>query len=345
MGIFTKDIGIDLGTASVLVYVKDKGIVLREPSVVAVDERLHTIIAVGQAALDMMGRTPSGTTVIRPLRNGVISDYDLTERMLHYFLKQVLGKFSVFRPRVVVCVPSGVTEVERRSVVEAASDAGARDTRLIEEPIAAAIGARLPVTQAGGCMVVDIGGGTSDIAVISMSAPVVTQSVRVAGDSVDEAIVKHMRRRHNLHIGERTAEQIKFQLAVVSPEPAVGTMDVTGRSVITGMPRTAHITAEEICEAIEEVASTIVEAIHSVLERTPPELASDIHETGIVLTGGGALLGGLTRRIQTSLRIPCSVAETPVDCVARGTGYALENLELYGDLIYDYRKPVRYDFT
>ena len=344
MSVFTRDIGIDLGTASVLVYIKGKGIVLREPSVVAVDETTHTIIDVGTGALNMLGRTPRGISAIRPLKNGVISDYDLTERMIHYYLKQVLGRFSFARPRVVVCVPSGVTELERRSVVEATMDAGSMDTRLIEEPVAAAIGAGLPVTKAGGCMVVDIGGGTTDIAVISMSSAVVKESVAMAGDKVDEAITKHMRRRHNLHIGERTAERIKIQLAVVSPEPAVGAMDITGRSIISGLPRTEHIEAAEISEAVEEVAVAIIEAIHSVLERTPPELASDIYQNGITLTGGGALLGGLSRRIQTSMRIPCQVADNPADCVVRGTGMALENMELYGDLVYDYRKPVCYDF-
>ena len=344
MGVFTRDIAIDLGTASVLVYIKGKGVVLREPSVVAVDEYTHTIIAVGDEALKMLGRTPQGIRAIRPLRNGVISDYDLTERMIHYYLRQVLGRFTFLRPRVVVCVPSGVTEVERRSVVDATIDAGSMDTKLIEEPVAAAIGAGLPVTKAGGCMVVDIGGGTTDIAVISMSSAVVKESVPVAGDKVDEAIIKYMRRRHNLHIGERTAEQIKKQLAVVSPKEAQGAMDVTGRSIISGLPRTEHIEAAEISEAIEEVVAAIVEAVHSVLERTPPELASDIYENGITLTGSGALLGGLPERIESALRLPCHLADEPGDCVVRGTGMALENMELYGDLVYDYRKPIRYDF-
>lgn len=344
MGVFTRDIAIDLGTASVLVYIKGKGIVLREPSVVAVDEISHTIIAVGDQALNMLGRTPRGIQAIRPLKNGVISDYELTERMIHYYLRQVLGRFSLSRPRVVVCVPSGVTEVERRSVVEATADAGSMDTKLIEEPVAAAIGAGLPVTRAGGCMVVDIGGGTTDIAVISMNSAVVKESVPLAGDKVDDAIIKYMRRRHNLHIGERTAERIKTQLAVVSPEPAMGAMDVTGRSIISGLPRTEHIEAAEISDAIEEVAAGMIEAIHSVLERTPPELASDIYQNGITLTGNGALLGGLCRRVQESLRLPCFLAEHPGDCVVRGTGMALENMELYGDLVYDYHKPIRYDF-
>ena len=335
---------MDLGTASVLVYIKGKGIVLREPSVVAVDEYSHTIIAVGDKALQMLGRTPRGIQAIRPLKNGVISDYELTERMIHYYLRQVLGRFSLSRPRVVVCVPSGVTEVERRSVVEASADAGSMDTKLIEEPVAAAIGAGLPVTKAGGRMVVDIGGGTTDIAVISMNSAVVKESVPLAGDKVDEAIIKYMRRRHNLHIGERTAERIKMQLAVVSPEPPVGAMDVTGRSIISGLPRTEHIDAAEISEAVEEVAAGIIESVHSVLERTPPELASDIYQNGITLTGNGALLGGLCRRVQSALRLPCFLADTPGDCVVRGTGMALENMELYGDLVYDYHKPVRYDF-
>ena len=343
LGFFTRDIGMDLGTASVLVYIKGKGIVLREPSVVAVDEYSHTILAVGEKALTMLGRTPKGISAIRPLKNGVISDYELTERMIHYYLRLVMGRFNFARPRVVVCVPAGVTEVERRSVVEATADAGSMDTKLIEEPVAAAIGAGLPVTKAGGCMVVDIGGGTTDIAVISMSSAVVKESVTIAGDKVDEAIIKHMRRNHNLLIGERTAERIKMQLAVVAPEPPMGAMDVTGRSVLSGLPRTAHIEAAEISQAVEEVATAIIETIHSVLERTPPELASDIYQNGITLTGGGALLGGLCRRVQTELRIPCTLAENPADCVVRGTGMALENMELYGDLVHDYRKPVRYD--
>lgn len=344
MPLFARDIGVDLGTASVLVYIKGKGVVLNEPSVVAVDEQAHSIIAVGQDALRMMGRTPKNVSVVRPLKNGVISDYDLTERMLHYYLRKVLGRFSFFRPRIVVCVPSGVTEVERRSVVEATLDAGAGDVRLIHEPVAAAIGAGLDVSKAGGTIVVDIGGGTTDIALISMNSPVLIDSFRIAGDAVDEAIIKHMRKRHNVLIGDRTAEQIKIQIGIVSPEPPVGTMDVTGRNIINGLPVTTHITAEEISQAIEEPASQIIEAIHSVLERTPPELASDVYTRGITLTGGGALLSGLPRRILTSIKVPCTIAEHPVQCVVLGTGKALENLDAYGDLIEDYRKPVRYDF-
>lgn len=339
-----RDIGIDLGTANTLIYMKGKGIILREPSVVAVDIRNDTVKFVGDEAKEVVGRTPASIVAVRPLKDGVIADFDIAASMLQLFIKKTLGSVTFNRPRVVICIPSGVTAVERRAVREVAFKAGARQVAIVEEPMAAAIGAGLPVAEPTGCMVVDIGGGTTDIAVISMSSAVVKESVAMAGDKVDEAITKHMRRRHNLHIGERTAERIKIQLAVVSPEPAVGAMDITGRSIISGLPRTEHIEAAEISEAVEEVAVAIIEAIHSVLERTPPELASDIYQNGITLTGGGALLGGLSRRIQTSMRIPCQVADNPADCVVRGTGMALENMELYGDLVYDYRKPVRYDF-
>jgi len=321
-----------------------KGIVLQEPSVLALDDRSHSIIAIGTDALRMMGRTPAGIRVVRPLRDGVVSDYDLTERMLHYYLRKVLGRFTFFRPRVVVCVPSGVTEVERRSVVEATMDAGAGDTRLIQEPVAAAIGAGLDIRSAGGSIVVDIGGGTTDIALVSLNSPVLIDSVRCAGNRVDESIIRFMKKKHNVLIGERTAEQIKMQIGIVSPEPPVGTMDVTGRNLVSGLPMTVHITAEEISTAVEEPALQIIEAIHSVLERTPPELASDIFQRGITLTGGGALLSGLSRRIGISTRVPCRVAERPIECVALGTGMALEDLDTYGELIQDYSKPFRYDF-
>ncbi len=344
MSIFTKDIAIDLGTSSVLVYIKNKGIVIREPSVVAVDDISHTIIAVGEKAERMQGRTPKGIKTIRPLKNGVISDYELTERMIHYYLKMALGRFSFSRPRVVVCVPSGVTEVERRSVVEATEDAGALSTQLIEEPVAAAIGAGLPVSKTGGSMVVDIGGGTTDIAVLSMNSIICKESVQIAGDKVDEAIIKYMRRKHNLIIGESTAIQIKENLAAVSPEPAMGSMTVSGRSLISGMPRSQTITGSEASEAVEEVAAAIIDAIHSVLERTPPELSSDIYENGITLTGGGSLLHGLCRRATRDLHINCRLSESPMECVVRGTGMALENPESYGELIHDYHRPMRYDF-
>ena len=344
MSIFTKDIAIDLGTSSVLVYIKNKGIVIREPSVVAVDDISHTIIAVGEKAQKMQGRTPKGLKTIRPLKDGVISDYELTERMIHYYLKMALGRFNLSRPRVVVCVPSGVTEVERRSVVEATEDAGALSTQLIEEPVAAAIGAGLPVSKAGGSMVVDIGGGTTDIAVLSMNSIICKESIRIAGDEVDESIIRYMRKKHNLLIGETTAVQIKENLAAVSPEPALGSMTVSGRSLITGLPRSQHIEGSEISEAVEEVVSSILDAVHSVLERTPPELSSDIYEKGITLTGGGSLLHGLCRRAARDLHIPCHLSESPMECVVKGMGMALENPETYGELIHDYHRPMRYDF-
>ena len=343
MAFFSRDLGVDLGTTNVLIYAEGKGIVLREPSVVAVDKITGKVLQVGSAARNMLGRTPGNVVAMRPLREGVISDYDMTEKMLAAFFQKIM-RYALVKPRVIVCVPSGVTEVEERAVIQSAMEAGARRVYLIEEPLAAALGANLDVSGPDGHMVVDIGGGTTDIAVISMSSAVVKESVTIAGDKVDEAIIKHMRRNHNLLIGERTAERIKMQLAVVAPEPPMGAMDVTGRSVLSGLPRTAHIEAAEISQAVEEVATAIIETIHSVLERTPPELASDIYQNGITLTGGGALLGGLCRRVQTELRIPCTLAENPADCVVRGTGMALENMELYGDLVHDYRKPVRYDF-
>ena len=344
MSIFTKDIAIDLGTSSVLVYIKNKGIVISEPSVLAVDEGTHTIIAVGDAAQKMQGRTPRGIRTVRPLKNGVISDYELTERMIHYYLKMALGRFNLSRPHVVVCVPSGVTEVERRSVVEATEDAGAMMTRLIEEPVAAAIGAGLPVSKAGGSMVVDIGGGTTDIAVLSVNSIICKESVQIAGDKVDDAIIRYMRKKHNLLIGETTAAQIKKDLAAVFPEPALGSMEVFGRSLISGLPRSQHIEGREVSEAVEEVASQIIDAIHSVLERTPPELSSDIYEKGIMLTGGGSLLHGLCRRATSDLHIPCHLSESPMECVVKGTGMALEHPETYGELIHDYHRPMRYDF-
>ncbi|MDR2514076.1 MAG: rod shape-determining protein [Christensenellaceae bacterium] len=344
MALITRDIGIDLGTSNSLMHVRGRGIVLSEPSIVAVDEQARAIIAVGSEAQKMMGRTPKNVSVIRPLRGGVISDYDLTERMLHYYLRRVLGRFSLTRPHVVVSVPSGITEVERRSVVEALLDAGAGDVRLILEPLAAALGSGLDIGLPGGSVVVDIGGGTTDIALLSMNTPVLIESIRIAGERVDEAIVRYMRRRYNVLIGERTAELIKMQIGMVSPEPPLGSMDVTGRNLIDGLPRTVHVSAKEISVALEEPAAQIVEAIHSVLERTPPELSSDIQRRGIILTGGGALLTGLPRRVLATIKVPCTVADRPMECVALGIGRAMESAADYGDLVQGYRKPVRYDF-
>ena len=336
--IFSQDIGIDLGTASVLVYVRGKGVVLSEPSVVAVDVETGDILHVGAQAYRLLGRTPASIEIVRPLRDGVISNYDLTERMLHFFMQQVAGRFNLFGPRVVVCVPSGVTEVERRSVVEATLDAGARYTYLIEEPIAAAIGAGLDVGLPSGCMVVDIGGGTSDIAVISLGSAVQSASIKVAGDKFNEAILKYMRKKHNLLLGERTAEQLKIDLGAAFPLREPREELVTGRNLISGLPRTVRVTSAEMVEALDEPVMAIIEAIRQVLEKTPPELAADIFERGIVLTGGGALLTGIDRRISQQVRVPCYFADDPVSCVALGTGRALENIDSLGDLIFDYRR-------
>ena len=325
MAFFSKDIGIDLGTASILVYVKGKGIVLHEPSVVALDERTHSIIAVGGDALRMMGRTPAGVHVVRPLRDGVISDYDLTERMLHYYLRRVLGRFSFFRPRVVVCVPSGITEVERRSVVEATLDAGASDTRLIQEPVAAAIGAGLDIRSPGGSIVVDVGGGTTDIALVSLNSPVLIDSVRCAGNKVDESIVRFMKKKHNVLIGERTAEDIKIKIGSAYPYEGEGAMNIKGRNLMDGLPKNIEISAEEIREALSDSVNQILDVIKATLEKTPPELAADIIDHGIMLTGGGALLRGLDKLIAAETRIPVLVAESPLDCVVDGTGICLEH--------------------
>jgi len=323
------DIGIDLGTASVLVYIKGKGIVLREPSVVAIDRNTNKLLAVGEEARRMLGRTPGNIVAIRPLKDGVISDYDITERMLKYFLNKVCGNrtFRFFKPRIMVCVPSGVTEVERRAVIDAAVQAGARATYLIEEPIAAAIGAGIDISKACGSMVVDIGGGTTDIAVISLGGIVVSNSIKVAGDKFDEAIVRYMRKKHNIMIGERTSEELKMNIGTVYPRVQEVTMDIRGRNLVTGLPMTITVSSTEMMEALEECASTIVEAVHSVLEKTPPELAADIGDRGIVMTGGGSLIYGLDKLLQEKTGINVIIADDAVSCVALGTGQALENIE------------------
>lgn len=326
---FGMDIGIDLGTASVLVYIKGKGIVLREPSVVAIDRNTNKLLAVGEEARRMLGRTPGNIVAIRPLKDGVISDYDITERMLKYFLNKVCGNrtFRFFKPRIMVCVPSGVTEVERRAVIDAAVQAGARATYLIEEPIAAAIGAGIDISKACGSMVVDIGGGTTDIAVISLGGIVVSNSIKVAGDKFDEAIVRYMRKKHNIMIGERTSEELKMNIGTVYPRVQEVTMDIRGRNLVTGLPMTITVSSTEMMEALEECASTIVEAVHSVLEKTPPELAADIGDRGIVMTGGGSLIYGLDKLLQEKTGINVIIADDAVSCVALGTGQALENIE------------------
>ncbi len=323
----TQDIGIDLGTASVLVYVKGRGIVLREPSVVAVDKKTGRMLAIGEEARKMLGRTPGTIEAIRPLRDGVISDYHVTETMLKYFLDKVVGKKFFFKPRVVVCVPSGVTEVEKRSVIEATEDAGAREVDLIEEPIAAAIGAGIDISRPYGSMIVDIGGGTTDIAVISLNNTVVTTSLKLAGDKFDEAIVRYMRKKHNLLVGERTAEELKINIGAAFPRKETIFMEVTGRNLVSGLPKTVNVGSDEMIEALDEPVQSILEAVHDVLERTPPEISSDIFDRGIIMTGGGALLYGLDMRIQQYTRVPCFVAEDAVSCVAIGTGRALENID------------------
>ncbi|MGI6161221.1 MAG: rod shape-determining protein [Christensenellales bacterium] len=332
MGLFdSSDVGIDLGTSTVLIYVKDKGIVLREPSVVAIDKRSGKLLAVGDDARKMIGRTPGNIIAIRPLKDGVISNFDVTERMLRYFFRKVVGRRIFFKPRVVVCVPSGVTEVEKRSVIEASDDAGARNTYIIEEPIAAAIGAGIDIAGPYGNMVVDIGGGTTDIAVISLGNSVVSDSLKIAGDKFDESIVRYMRKKHNLLIGERTAEDMKINIGSAFPRKDQVFMDVTGRNLISGLPKSVNIGSNEMIEALEEPLQTMLETIHGVLERTPPELAADVSENGICMTGGGSLLFGLDRLISEHTKIPTYVAEDCVSCVAIGTGKALEDLDVYAD--------------
>jgi len=319
-----------LGTASVLVYVKGKGIVLREPSVVAIDKNTNRLLAVGEEARKMLGRTPGNIVAIRPLRDGVISDYQVTERMLKYFLNKVCsrGLFRLFKPRVMICVPSGVTEVEKRAVEDAAIQAGARRTYLIEEPIAAAIGAGIDITKACGSMVVDVGGGTTDIAVISLGGAVVSTTIKVAGDKFDEAIIRYMRKKHNIMIGERTAEEIKIKIGTVFPRQEEVYMDVRGRNLVSGLPKTIQVSSSEIMEALEEPVSAIVDAVHSVLERTPPELSADISDRGIVMTGGGSLVYGFDKLLQQKTGIDVFIAEDAISCVALGTGKVLDNLEI-----------------
>ena len=323
---FGQDIGIDLGTATVIAYVKGKGIVLREPSVVAVNNVTGEVLAVGHEARRMLGRTPGNIVATRPLRDGVISDYTVTEKMLKYFINKICGKFF-FAPRIMICIPSQVTEVEKKAVIDAASNAGARRVYLIEEPIAAAIGAGIDISKPCGNMIVDIGGGTTDIAVISLGGSVVSSSIKVAGDKFDEYIVKYIKKRHNVMIGERTAEELKQQIGCVYPKIQDMEMDVRGRDLITGLPRTITIYSSEMIEALDEPAMLIVDAVHAVLEKTPPELAADISDKGIYMTGGGCLLDGFDRLLQDKLGINVMIAEDAISCVAKGTGKALDNLD------------------
>lgn len=322
----TPELGIDLGTANIVVYLQGKGIVLREPSVVAISTKNKKVLAVGEEARLMLGRTPGHIVAVRPLSDGVIADYTTTEKMLEYLIAKVCGRRRFFKPRVLVCVPSGVTSVERRAVIQAAREAGAGEAYTIEEPMAAAIGAGLPISMPGGNMVVDIGGGTTDVAVISLEGIVISRSVRVGGNKMDEVISRYIRAQYNLMIGERTAEEIKIKVGSAYPLEPELEMEVRGRDLIAGLPKTITVTSEEIREALQEPINAIVERVRSVLEETPPELAADIIERGITLTGGGALLRGMDKLLETMTNTRVQVAEDPLSCVAIGTGRALEEL-------------------
>ena len=324
------DIGIDLGTASILVYIKGRGVVLKEPSVVAFDRDTNEIKAIGEEARLMIGRTPGNIVAVRPLRKGVISDYTITEKMMKYFIRKAVGKRTMRKPRICVCVPSQATEVERKAVEDATYTAGAREVSLIEEPVAAAIGAGIDISKPCGNMIVDIGGGTSDVAVISLGGTVISASVKVAGDDFDDALVRYMRKKHNLLIGERTAEEIKIRIGTCFQLPEVETLDVRGRNLVTGLPKTITVTSDETLEALQDPALQIVEAVHSVLERTPPELASDISDRGIVLTGGGALLRGLEDLLKERTGINTITADEPMTAVAVGTGKYVEFMSTNG---------------
>ena len=318
--LISNDIGIDLGTSSILVYIKGRGVVLKEPSVVAVNRDTNTVLAYGEDARLMLGRTPENISAVRPLRQGVISDYTLTEKMLKSFINKAVGKRTLRKPRISVCIPSGATEVEKKAVEDAAYHAGAREVTIIEEPVAAAIGAGIDISKPQGNMIIDIGGGTADIAVIALDGPVVSESIKVAGDDFDEAILRYMRKKHNLLIGERTAEDIKVNIGCASKRPENVTMEVRGRNLVTALPKTVIVSSDEIMDALLEPAMMIVNAVHNVLERTPPELAADIYERGIVMTGGGSLLYGLDKLIQEKTGINCVLAEDPLTAVAIGTG-------------------------
>ena len=318
------DIGIDLGTANVLVYVKGKGVVLKEPSVVAVNRDTNQVLAIGEEARQMIGRTPGNIVAIRPLRDGVIADYDITESMLRFFIEKVVGRSIVFRPRILICIPSGVTMVEQRAVQEAAEQAGARHIQLIEEPLAAAMGAGLDIVEAQGSMVVDIGGGTTDVAVISLGGVVTSESIRVAGDSFDEDLIGYVKREFNLLIGERTAEDIKVRVGAAYTSARREQMDIRGRDLLTGLPKNVTISTAQASSAIDSSVMRIVDCVKKVLEETPPELAADIMDRGIVLTGGGALLYGMAELIQRETGIPTLVADEPMTCVVLGCGKALD---------------------
>lgn len=327
--IFKNDIGIDLGTASVLVYTIKEGIILQEPSVVAIDKDSNKLLAVGESAKNMLGRTPGNIIAIRPLKDGVISDYEVTQKMMKYFLEKAIGKNKLFvKPRIVVCVPSGITEVEKRAVIQASIQSGSNKTYLIEEPIAAAIGAGIDISEAVGSMVIDIGGGTTDIAVISLGGIVVSKSIKVGGDTFDSFINKYIRKKYNLMIGERSAEQLKINIGTACEHSKEEKMRITGRYLLTGLPEGIEISSTEILEALQEPLEAIVLAVREVLENTPPELGSDIGQSGIVMTGGGSMLRGLDKLIKSRTNIDVRIAEEPISCVARGTGMSLENIDI-----------------
>ena len=325
------DIGIDLGTANVLIYVSEKGIVLEEPSVVAIDNKINTVLAVGTEARRMIGRTPSHIDVIRPLKDGVISNYEITEKMLSYFIEKIVEKKGFGRfvmPRIMVCVPTGVTEVEKRAVEDATRKAGAREVYIIEEPIAAAIGAGIDISQPNGNMVIDIGGGTTDIAVISLGGSVVSDSIKLGGDKFDQAIIKYIKKEYNVLIGERSAEKLKIEIGTAIKEDEPRTMNISGRNLVKGLPVTINVSSTEILEALNDCIEQIVVATKNLLEKTPPELAADISDTGIIMTGGGAMLRGLGKRIEDSTGIKVILANDPLSCVAKGTGLSLGSLDL-----------------
>lgn len=332
---FSKSIGIDLGTANTLVFMKNKGIIMREPSVVAVDTKTDTVRFVGHEAKEVIGRTPGSIIAVRPLKDGVIADFDIAASMLSIFIKKVCGNSLIFRPKIIICIPSGVTEVERRAVREAAIKAGAKQVFVVEEPMAAAIGAGLPVEEATGSMIVDIGGGTSEVAVISLGGIVASKSVRVGGDEFDQSIIAYIKRKYNLLVGERTAEQIKMEIGSAYELEQEMSMEIKGRNLVDGLPKNITIHSKEIREALSESVTSVVDAIKETLERTPPELSADIIDHGITLAGGGALLRNLDKLINTETGIDVHIAEEPLDCVAAGTGKVLDNLELLSEICAD----------
>lgn len=329
---FSKDIGIDLGTANTLIYMKGKGVIMREPSVVAVDVRSDSVRYVGREAKEVIGRTPGSIVAVRPLKDGVIADFDITASMLQIFIKKAVRSTVFSRPKIIICIPSGVTDVERRAVKEAAFKAGAKQVSIIEEPMAAAIGANLPVAEATGSMVVDIGGGTTEVAVISLGGIVASRSVRVAGDELDSSIITYIKKKYNLLIGERTAEDIKIQIGSAYPYEDEVNFEIKGRNLVDGLPKNIFITPEEIRQAIADPVASILDAIRTTLERTPPELSADIIDHGITLTGGGAMLRGLDALITQETGMPVHIAENPLDCVAEGSGKVLDNIKLLNEI-------------